>query len=905
MKKNDLTNRRLVSALTVGISAMMALATPITAYANGEATAPVDDNPSPATESNASSQAESAPAVTEPAEAQAEVVQEAVAAEPVQTENTDASQEQLQSAAVEAKTAANEILASDTGAKAGEAGAVADAQINDVITAANAIVNDADGDPAALTSLHNAADKAGEVKQTLDEAGEADKQANVHEAEMISEAKNVSDNVTEATKKADDMVKDTEETQKKADALIESINKAESVEDANKAYEDLEKLVDDTKFNLDALQTFYDGLLKSYNEAKGKLLEAEQNMQNAETEFSEKLGSADQTTQEAQQDIADAKEKVDKLADALDKVEDKLSDAADVEGLKKASGKNWVGKIAGDIGRRRGVMKSVVENYYMAQKLKVDLVRGEGYETTWQFVKEGYDNDEGLYSIDKQEYNYAKFTYYYKDDDGKIVQGTKYFNWDSIEKKYNGNWQTNANATTGDVIVVYEKTQDEYEANKLLNEKYKDIITSSGTLRNMVNKGQMDVYVYEGADGKKEYIAIDDVNKMIADGTIVKDADGNMEVEGTGAKLKLVVQNQNNLFHNADCLVVGSNDRLKYYAYDEQSSVSGLLQEMLGDKLDTIIAENKAFNDFITGGQTTAKNNAAKLSGKYADFDTATYKAKQAVVTAQQEADKLSDAIDELKSQKKRSTLAVDVLGVDDVASHFGIEVSEEEAAKLNDMTVRQVLDELDKLLEKSNKKVETAQSNLTKLQNDFGQAKTDLDTALRRLNPVRPVTVQVSGDVAGEAAQRTADNAAAAAVAVATAAPAPAATVAALSGDAQQEAAPVVDQRRAARQASANALTAGGEEAEGGTTETIEDGGVALAETVETETGELKEEINEAAVSIEDEDTAKGLLEDAPVQEENMSFWWLLLIALLGEAGREMYVKHKKKQEEKAKIED
>ena len=904
MRKNELTNRRLVSALTVGISAMMALATPITAYANGEATAPVDDNPTPATESNASSQTESAPAVTEPAEAQAEVVQEAVAAEPVQTENTDASQEQLQSAAVEAETAANEILSSDTGAKAGEAGAVADAQINDVITAANAIVNDADGDPAALTSLDAAADKAGEVKQVLDEAGEADKQADVHETEMVSEAKNVSDNVTEATKKADDMLKDTEETQKKADALIESINKAESAEDANKAYDDLTKLVDDTKFNLDALQTFYDGLLKSYNEAKGKLLEAEQNMQTAETEFSNKLGSADQTTQDAQQDIADAKEKVDKLADALDKVEDKLSDAADVEGLKNASGKDWAGKIAGNIDKKRGVMKSVVENYYMTQKLKVDLVRGEGYETTWQFIKEG-DNDESMYSIDKQEYNYAKFTYYYKDEDGKIVQGTKYFNWDSIEKQYNGNWQTNANATAGDVIVVYEKTQDEYEANKLLNEKYNGIIKNTNKLRTMVNNGQMDVYVYEGADGKKEYIAIDDANKMIAEGTIVKDADGNMMVDGTGAKLKLVVQNQNNLFHNANCLVVGSNARLKYYAYDEGSSVSGLLKEMLGDKLETIIAENQAFNDFITKGETTANKNAAKLSGKYADFDTATYKAEQAVAIAQQEADKLSDAIDELKSQKKRSTLAVDVLGVDDVASHFGIEVSEEEAAKLNDMTVRQVLDELDKLLEKSNKKVETAQSNLTKLQTDYGQAKTDLDATLLRLNPVRPVTVQVSGDVAGEAAQRTADNAAAAAVAVTVATPSPAAVVAAPSGDAQQEAAPVVDQRRAARQASADALTAGGEETAGGATTTIEDGGVALAETAETETGELKEEINEAAVSIEDEDTAKGLLEEAPVQEENMSFWWLLLIALLGEAGREMYVKHKKKQEEKAKIED
>ena len=33
MMKKDLKNKKLVSALTVGISAMMALATPVTAYA--------------------------------------------------------------------------------------------------------------------------------------------------------------------------------------------------------------------------------------------------------------------------------------------------------------------------------------------------------------------------------------------------------------------------------------------------------------------------------------------------------------------------------------------------------------------------------------------------------------------------------------------------------------------------------------------------------------------------------------------------------------------------------------------------------------------------------------------------------------------------------------------------------
>jgi hypothetical protein len=102
--------------------------------------------------------------------------------------------------------------------------------------------------------------------------------------------------------------------------------------------------------------------------------------------------------------------------------------------------------------------------------------------------------------------------------------------------------------------------------------------------------------------------------------------------------------------------------------------------------------------------------------------------------------------------------------------------------------------------------------------------------------------------------------------------------------------------------------LTAGGDEAiaeDAGTGETItiEDGGVALADAVDTETGEVREDKNAATMTIEDEDAAKGLLEEAPVKEDNTGFWWLLLIALFGEAGREMYVKHKKKQEEKAKI--
>ena len=1070
MRKNELTNRRLVSALTVGISAMMALATPITAYANGEPTAPPDDTPDTTTESEALvSQEENAPAITEQAEEQAEVVQEAVAGEEKQAEEgeqqteageqqTEAGEQQLQSAAVEAEAAAQEILTSENAAIAGEAGTSEDNEANkaieNVIEAASAIVNDGeDGDPSALSSLDAAADKAEEVKQDLNDAGEADKEASAHEEDMINEARAAFEDAKYATEKAEHMVLDSIETQEKADALIESIKEATTEEEANKAYNDLEKLANDTKSTLDAMKEFYDNLTRQYEAATANLKAAEEKMELAEEEYGDKINSAEEKTQEVQKDIEDARKKVDNLAEALDIVGDKLEDAQEADNLKQTSGDNWNGKIGGNIQKNRGVMESVVENYFLTQKLGIDVVQGPEYEIKWQYIKDGTDNDEGLVSIEKQEYNAAKVTFYYRDDAGEIQKGTKYFNWDSIEKAgSDSDWHSGAKSTNGNVIVVYEKTEEELGATRYLNEKYKSIIKNTNKLKTMVYNGELDVYVYED-NGAKVYKAIDEINEMIAAGTIGKNDDGSLYIKDadgndTGVQLHKVVQNQNNLFHNADCLVVGNDNRVNYYANDAKSPVSASLNERLGsDKLTQILEDSAALNKFING-QSTKDKNAAALADKYAGFETATEKAQQAVTVAQQEAEKLSDAIDDLKNQKKRSVLAVNALGVEDVATYFNLEVDQQRADELNQMTVKEVIKELDKMLDESNKKVETAQNNLAKLQEGFGQARTDLDNALLRLNPVRPVTVDTTGDIAGvlddiiaareaadsktpaPAAVVTPDGAPAPAVVTPDETPAPAAVVtpdetpapaavvtpdetpapapaavtpdetpapapAAVTPDetpapaavvvtpdeapavvnipdvapatavtpsdevpatqsvipmvnyeapasrtasapaaqaetpvvnvapasqqavtasaeaaVQEAASEVVDQRRAARQASENAQSAGGDEvtsedAGAGETTTIEDGSAALADTISTETGEVREDANAAAVSIEDEETAKGILEDAPVKEDNIGFWWLLLIALFGEAGREMYVKHKKKQEEKARIDE
>lgn len=915
MMKKDLKNKKLVSALTVGISAMMALATPVTAYANGEATAPPEEFPDTTTESEVGATEAEAPAVTQEAEDQAQVVADAAAGEATE----DTSGEELQSAKVEAGAAVEEMLSSENAAVAGEAAGIdatkkteADKAIDKVIEAANAVVNDGENDPSALSSLDAASEKATEVKQDLNDAGAADKQASVYEQDMENEAKAAFEDVKYATEKAEHMVQDSIETQEKADVLIESIKEAQTPEEANKAYEDLDKLVQDTKSTLDAMKEFYDNLTKQYEAASANLKAAEEKMEQAEKEFGDKIKSAEDKTAEAQKDIDAAQQKVDNLAGALELVGDKLDDAIDADALKQASGDNWAGKIGGDIKKNRSVMEQVVENYYLTQRLGIDVVRGEGYEIKWQYMKDGNDNDEKIKSFDKQECNAAKVTFYYRNDDGEIVQGKRYFNWDSAEKSFvNDNWQDGARASNGNVIVVYEKTEDEIAANKYLTQKYPGLIGKTSEIKEKTKEGILDVYAFN-LDGERVYKVTAEINEMIASGEVVVNADGTMTLKDSGAAVDKISQNQNNLFHNADCLVVGADHNVINYTTNDKNNYAKATMNRLGiDKVEQLVKESQALNAFINGNATAA-GNAAELAGKYAGFENATAKAQQAVQIAQYEADTLSEAINDLKSQKKRSVLATKALGVDDVASYFGIEVSAEKADELNKMTVREVLTELDGMLEESNAKVETAQKNLDKLKEGFGQAKTDLDNTLLRLNPRRPVSVTISDGVAGAVAEAVITSEAASRTPIAPVAPAATVAEAAAETPVQEAAPAAVDQRRAARQASENALAAGAEEtvtgdvAEGiaqesatGETTTIEDGGVALAEAVETETGEFSEDENQAYVNIEDEATAKGVLEDS-VKEEKMGLWWLLFIALFGEAGREMYAKHKKKQEEK-----
>ncbi len=891
MKRNEIKNKKLMSALTIGLSAMMALSTPITAYASGTQDGEGAGDPTPPEPQTQSEAPQQTPAETEsvtaPAVEQAEVAQQAtVSDEGAQPAATEAAQNILEGNEAEGI----ESVASDN------AGTLVNESIETLVQAATEVVqnttdeNGAVTDKCAATSLENAGDTINEAKTDLNNAGEDDQKADAAQESIAEQSKEAMENLNHASQLSNDMVQDTKEAEEKADSLVKVINEATTEEEANKAYKELEENVSSTETTLAAKKAYYDRLMENYNKALAELSKAEKALEHYEEAYSKNLDAALEKAKSAEQDIVKAQEKVDNLAKALDDTKEQITEEAECAD-KAAAGFE---QVRSDWGKQDILLASTIENYIIPQV--------EGKKITDFKCKK-------VVGFDKQEYNYFIVTY---KENGAGV--TRYFNYDRVNRAYNADRYASLGSTWG--ISLFEKSKEEVEADRFLIDQYKGQNISGDDLKKKANSGELDVFTYTDQVGKKVMLTRAMLNEQIAAGDIIVSENGMSTKDGYD--LKEIVQNSNSLLHDGNAYLIAHEHDLTNPKFNTaimnalkrnhtQEEAEQIFEKMTVDTHDyhVFIGHAEDSSNVYEGGEIQRE-----LAAKYEKYESAVQKAQNAVDKAEEETRNLAEAIDELKSTKKnRKVLAIDALGVDDVATYFGINATAEEADKLNQMTVREVIDKLNDMLEESGKSVEKASENLKTLKDNFEKAKSDLDSALLRLNPVRPVTIGATDGVAGAASEASAVNAAAA-VRSSAANVANVATVAAPAETAQQEAdETVVDQRRAARQASENAQMMGAAEGASeqdiqGDGAVIEDDQVALAETLEGIEEASEDKLSETA-EIADEETAKGLLEQAPVKEENMSFWWLLLIALLGEAGREMYVKHKKKQEEKAKIED
>jgi len=851
MKKNNLTNQKLISAMLVGISAMMSISSPITAYAQD------DENNIP------------------------DITPET--AETSENENTESSSE-------ESVTAEAQELATET---------------QDAIEEASETLETIENvEEASIESLDTAAEKIDEVETDLLEADQADQEADEAAVEMV-------ENVDEAVKVAESAQESAQEAKEQVEDLVEDITTAESVEDAQKSYDELVKVIEDTSFDINAKKEYFNELNGKYEDAKERLVQAE-------ADYEAALNDASYNATTAREELEKAQAEVDTLGTIVEETKEKME--AQVEPAKEI--KNSADKVVVDWGPQRNFMYTIIREYYIPQ-----LVDSGATDIKEKYVK-GYDT---------QDYNYNIITY--KDSNGK--KQTLYFNYDRADKyiKENNRYDNNALGKSTD-IVIFEKTQEEIDANDYLK-KYFAAHPTNENIRNMANAGKLDVFAYV-EDGKTQFMVRKELEDALENGDITIDQDGKLYIGE--AEIHEVVQNQNSKVHG------GTN---------------------------VVDTSDQAFIDFYTKAQERVDT--------YTNYEVAVENAGNAVDEAVEKAEQLEDAIDTLKDNRtNRIVKATEVLGVDDIAAYLNIEVTPEEANLLNNMTLNQAIRYLDRKLSEAKDKVAEAQADLDIIleQKEAGKAEyeavvakysatleeekepevkleekaeeTEVNEAEENLVDNKTEENGTEGEIikdleneevplapvpaAAEENEETAENTAAAEnqneevaeytlpagstiqfIYVADTndqntdntddyqAPAYVAPEAFVVDSSminiEDQITPLAAEMAVINEAEAadnTANEAAVEDADGEDTYTqIDDENVPSA--AEMVANDVVKNTEQAFVSIEDEDTA---LADTftEAKEEKTSLWWLILIAVLGTAGEEMYRRHKEKEAENSK---
>ena len=241
-------------------------------------------------------------------------------------------------------------------------------------------------------------------------------------------------------------------------------------------------------------------------------------------------------------------------------------------------------------------------------------------------------------------------------------------------------------------------------------------------------------------------------------------------------------------------------------------------------------------------------DNGVAITGKYATLLEEAQDATNAVAEAQAKVDDLNKKIKDLEGSRKSNLGALENLSVE---------------------------------LATAERNLAEAKGNLEKIKGKLEDAGVELEDVIERLTPA-PGTPGTPG---APATEDGAPDEGPATVVTTTTTTTTAATNLALAG---------AGQAGGANAGNADNAGNGGNAGVGGVVN-IDDEDTALAASVD----DTEDTAN--VVEIGDEETPLA----ASVDNETMSWWWLLLIALLGATGYEMYKKHQQKKEALAETDD
>lgn len=753
MRKN--TNNKTISAILVGISAILAISNPLTVYA--------EDTEGAVENNTASEGGQAGGQQSENSENSENTAPDAY--DEVSSEITESTTD-IGEARTATDEAAQPIVDANITADEKVTGNISDAALEEVKKEAQKV--DPDTDPGK--NLDDAQDRVDEAKAQVGEANAQDKAAEVFEEKVEEKAQEAAGYADDAQQSGADALKAANEAEKTMTEVVDDINNVNSLETAEAVQKKLNDLITDTENDIDEKKAEvekYEGL---YNDAVKALKEAKANYESARTEEQTDLGNAEGKAKDALTELKAAQTNVDNLKAALDNAIENLgNEAASAQAANDAYDTigpgprpNW--------NARRDTMISVVINYIIPQEKGSELTNKKESE---EAVKEPGDYFwHRVSGFEMQDNNYVEIIY--RDANGNPVK--EYYNYDLLDKKMNGDRYNTDDLGKSYGFFAYEKEAEEIEADNYLNDYFggedkatdngynrqnwykkgiaakkndyadyvrvdteKRIIYKDGeapegstlvkmSIKDLANAGYFDVFKYTQADGTVKYLVRKELDELGA-----KEVDGKLMIGDT--EVTMVVQNQNNQYHKANMYLIATTGDAQKYAdieyitekelsKDKYNTILNALKNSQGTdeaaakKMKELLDKNAALNGFLSDEHISE---IAAIESKYSGYIQKVADAQKAVTDANTEVTELKNAITTLKNNQasKKTLTAAVALGTNDVAKYLGIKLElAEDIDKYNNMTIDELIEVMNQKLTDAKADVAAAEQKLQGLKN-------------------------------------------------------------------------------------------------------------------------------------------------------------------------------------------
>lgn len=360
--KRSIVNDKVIRAMAIGISAMLATTTPMTALAAGEGEG---TTPEPDTGEETKSESKVAAAA-------------------------DSASKSVDTAQKSADTVKDDVEAN---VEAGEAGTDSEGKdlAQDVKDAAANVENSASEDGSSLVEVKTDITNAGDQISVAEAKDELSDTAYGQAENAAADAADIASDVKDAMDKAN----------AKADEQVQKIEDATTVADANAAYAALEATADQAQKDFDAKLADYNAAKDAYDKAAADVAAYEKAYNDAIANAAANAEAAKAELETAQKNAADLEAAVSAAKDAVDDSAKTAMEIAAAEKLTQTdNGLNW--------GNEDTLFNAIMINYYLPEREEikgatVTRVLGKDYNE-YNYFKVEYNDADGNPQV--KYYNY-------------------------------------------------------------------------------------------------------------------------------------------------------------------------------------------------------------------------------------------------------------------------------------------------------------------------------------------------------------------------------------------------------------------------------------------------------------------------------------------------------------------